>query len=162
MRYYDLKRYWRKVKPHLDNPLVQSTLVTDFNKFTFGRWEQRFLPGMLPCQFESCDWASSHRGRRPAYWSYTKHAACHWLVNFELELAQCVLPDSPWRIISSDAHSTVWDGAELLFNFTWQALGLTPEQCFTAAYEGDELAVGEHLSVAYADHYSVTKITACK
>ena len=42
-----------------------------------------------------------------------KHAACHWLVNFALELAQLVEPDRKWRIITSDKHSTVWDGGDM-------------------------------------------------
>ena len=42
---------------------------------------------------------------------------CHWLVNFSLRLAERVDPDRPWRIITSDSHSTVWDGYDLLFDF---------------------------------------------
>jgi len=42
IKYYDLSKNWRKVRPHLDNPRVAETLVRDFNKFTYGRWRQRF------------------------------------------------------------------------------------------------------------------------
>ena len=44
------------------------------------------------------------------FWKYCKHAACHWLVNFTLELAQVVKPKHIWRIITLDEHSTVWGG----------------------------------------------------
>src|SRR5215470_4114609 len=92
IRYYDLRKNWRKVRPHLDNPRVVDTLVRDFNKFTYGRWRQRFTAGRYPREFESCDWDIGHRGRHPHFWKYVKHSACHWLVNFALELAQLVEP----------------------------------------------------------------------
>jgi hypothetical protein len=57
MRYYDLSKNWRKVRPHLDNPRVVDTLVRDFNKFTYGRWRQRFTAGRYPREFES--WTST-------------------------------------------------------------------------------------------------------
>ena len=60
MKYYDLKRNWRKVKPHIDHPSVQKVLVRDFNKFTYGRWRQKFEPGMKSADFESSDWQYEH------------------------------------------------------------------------------------------------------
>ena len=80
IKYYDLSKNWRKVRPHLDNPRVAETLVRDFNKYTYGRWRQRFTAGRYPCEFESCDWRFERRGRPPHFWRYVKHAACHWLV----------------------------------------------------------------------------------
>ena len=73
MQYYDLKRNWRRVRPHLSDPKVSDTLVRDFNKFTCGRWQQEFLPGMVPHQFEVLRLVIGHRGRQPAFWQYTKH-----------------------------------------------------------------------------------------
>ena len=131
MQYYDLKRNWRRVRPHLSDPKVSDTLVRDFNKFTCGRWQQEFLLGMVPHQFESYGWWCEHRGRLPAFWQYTKHSACHWLVNFSLELAMASVPDRTWRIITSPGHSTVWDGDSLLFDFNFQAMGISPAECLT-------------------------------
>jgi len=48
IKYYDLRRNWRKVKRHLDNPRVADTLVRDFNKYTYGRWRRRFTAGRHP------------------------------------------------------------------------------------------------------------------
>ena len=82
MRYYDVQKNWRKVKPYLDDPVVKAVLVRDFNKFTFGRWDKTFTDDKTPHQFESCDWSLS-RGRpgpMPAYRWYVKHSVCHWLV----------------------------------------------------------------------------------
>ncbi len=50
----------------------------------------------------SCDWGWDRRGRPPKYWDYVKHGACHWLVNFNLELANLAKPKRIWRILMSD------------------------------------------------------------
>ena len=88
----------------------------------------------------------------PAFWQYTKHAACHWLVNFTLKLAERVEPERPWRILSSQDHSTVWDGGRLLFDFNFQAMGITPQECFRLTNE-NELEPGELLHVHLAEHW---------
>jgi hypothetical protein len=155
-KYYDLKRNWRKVRRHIEHPEVQALLVRDFNRYTWGRWRQKFELGMKPSQFESCDWQFEHRGKRPAFWAYTKHAACHWLTNFSLRLAQLVEPKRQWRIITSQKHSTVWDGDSFLFDFNFQALGISPQECFETAYE-KELQVGKRLRVYLAEHYTRDK-----
>ena len=112
MRYYDLSKNWRKVRPHLNNPKVVETLHRDFNRYTYGRWRQKFPSdcGQHPFDFESCGWWCEHRGRRPQYWQYCKHAACHWLVNFNLErLAQrrVILFFWPMRASSANQISIV-------------------------------------------------------
>jgi hypothetical protein len=142
--YYDLKRNWRKVRRHIEHPEVQAMLVRDLNRYSWGHRRKKFEPGMKPSQFESCDWQLRHRERLPAFWAYTKHAACHWLVNFTLRLAQLVEPKRQWRIITSQKHSTVWDGERLLFDFNFQAMQISPEQCFALAY-GKELEPNELL-----------------
>jgi len=143
MRYYDIKRYWTKrIEPHLGDGKLNAVLVRDFNKFTTGNWNQPFTHGQFPRDFESCDWWIEHRGSEPRYWRYVKHAACHWLVNFNLRLAQLVAPNRPWRILTSDAHSTVWDGKQTLFEFNFLALGISADDCFALACV-DHLPVGK-------------------
>jgi hypothetical protein len=160
MRYYDLRanNWTRKVQPHLDDPELQQILVRDFGKFTWGRWEQQFEPGDVPRDFESCDWDLSVRARRPRFWDYCKHAACHWLANFSLKLATLAEPSRPWRIVTSDEHSTVWDGSDTLFDFNYNAMKISPDVCFKAAKHGanaEELQPGAYLEVHLAEHYSV-------
>lgn len=105
MRYYPIARNWsRKIAPHLGDREANRLLLRDFNKFTYRRWHQRFEPGMLPHQFESCDWWCRHRGRMPRFWLYVKHSACHWLVNFNRRLASLAEPERQWRIVSSPEH----------------------------------------------------------
>ena len=134
MRYYDLQRQWTKrIEPRLGDRRLNAILVRDFNKFTSGNWNAPFTRGQFPRDFESCDWWCGHRGPEPRYWSYVKHSACHWLVNFNLRLAQLVEPGRPWRIVTSDAHSTVWDGKQTLFEFNFLALSIAADDCFALA-----------------------------
>jgi hypothetical protein len=162
MRYYDVQKNWsRKIKPHLANETVQAILVKDFNRFTYGRWRKPFLPGMTPHEFESCDWWLDHRGRMPEYWNYVKHAACHHLVNFNRRLAELSEPKRDWRIVTSQAHSTVWDGAETLFDMQFLALGVDPDEAWALARDnGRVLPVGKNLVVHFAEHWQIEKDTA--
>lgn len=157
IRYYDLKRHWTKrIVPHLANPELNRILVEDFNKFTFGRWRKPFLPGEYPADYETCLWDIDRRGPRPRYWRYVKHAACHWLANFALRLATVAEPTRPWRILTSDRHSTVWDGRRTLFDLNFMALGIEAQQTFELAYE-QELLVGELMEVHFAAHFSTER-----
>jgi len=148
MKFYPVVKNWtRKICQHLENPDLQKVLVSDFNKYTTGRWGERFRLGQYPDQFESCDWRWSVRGKHPRYFQYVKHGACHWLVNFNLTLAQLVEPKKEWRIVTSRIHSTVWDGEHTLFDLNGLALfkGGAPE-CFVLAALAPgsrELALGE-------------------
>jgi hypothetical protein len=113
---------------------------------------------MVPHEFESCDWWTEHRGPIPSYWQYVKHAACHWLVNHNLELAKAVVPDSEWRILTSELHSTVYNGHGVLFDFNFCALGISPEEAYRMARDGGNgkiLKPGEHLTVHYAEHCGI-------
>jgi hypothetical protein len=145
MRYYDVVRNWgRKIKPHLSDPEVQAVLVRDFNRFTFGRWGREFKAGMKPRDFESCDWEWDRRGRHPEYWGFVKHSACHWVVNFNLKLAERAEPKTLWRIVSSRKHSTVWDGKETLFDMQFLALEVDPDEAwFLARTKGRALPIGK-------------------
>lgn len=160
MKYYPFVKNWHKIKPHLQNKVVQDVLVRDMNRFTKGRWGTEFKPGMLPEDVESCDWRyePGRKGRRPAYWAYVKHSACHWLVNFNLELANLVEPKKQWRILTTQKHSTVWDGEETLFDMNFSALGIPAKQAYNMA-KRKELPIGKRLMVYYADHYSIEKVS---
>lgn len=157
-QYYPIAKRWsRKIKPHLTDAEAQRLLVRDFNKFTFGRWGKPFLPGMTPHEFESCDWWIDHRGRMPEYWNYVKHSACHWLVNFNRRLATLAEPKREWCIVSSQDHSTVWDGHDTLFDMNFTALQVDPDEAWTlATTNGRILPPGNNLICYLADHYSRT------
>ena len=149
MKYYSPVKSWQTIKRHLGNEEVNRVLCEDFNKYTFGRWNQKFSRGQVPREFETCDWDVDYEGRHPGYWAYVKHAACHWLVNFNLALAKLVDPERPWRIITSVKHSSVWDGDKMLFDFNFLALGVPADEAFEMAYKR-VLPVGTYLEVGYA------------
>jgi hypothetical protein len=153
MEYYDLSKNWRIVKRHLGDTELNEVLVRDFNKFTFGRWCDEFTHGRLPSEFDIHDW---RRGRERAFWKYACWSACHWLVNFNLRLAMLVRPELSWRIIISKEHSTVWDGEDTLFEFSFQAMGVKPQECFELAYE-TELEPGKYATFDLAQHWIVEK-----
>ena len=150
MEYYDLKKHWtKKVVPHLNKLQVLQALVKHFRQVSLALHNNKeFVAGMLPCQFDSCDWRFEHRGKPPRFWDYTCHGKCHWLVNFNLELAKLVLPERPWRIITSDNHSTVWDGESMLFEFNFLALGIPPNECYFLAHKR-VLRIGKDLRTYY-------------
>lgn len=152
IHYYPFIRKWYRIRPHLNNPDFRSILESDFKKFTMGRWGEKFGPGDYPADFESCWWYPNRPGRWPAYWQFVKHAACHWLVNSNLKLAELSEPKRSWRILTSKWHSTVWDGELTLFDMNYSAFGVAPEDAFLDAY-GRELKPGSQLIVGSAAHY---------
>jgi hypothetical protein len=153
LRYYDIRRHWTKrIEPHLGDEALNTILVCDFNKFTYGRWREWFKRGDYPFDFESCDWWLIRRRPHPPFWRYVKDSACHWLVNFNLRLAQLAERGRPWRILTSDDHSTVWDGDRTLFDLIFLAQRVPPEECFRRA-NVMELPVGRRLKVYLAEHH---------
>ena len=159
LRYYDFSRHWTKrIVPHLADQELNEILVRDFNRFTYGTWRKRFKPGDMPHDFESCDWWLSHKGPMPRYWKYVKHSACHALVNFNLRLASLAEPGSPWRILTSDEHSTVWDGGLILFDLNFSAMGIEPSEAFALATAegGRRLRPGKYRRVYMYPHWSET------
>jgi hypothetical protein len=83
---------------------------------------------------------------------YTCYSACHWLVNFNLRLASLAEPQRPWRILTSDRHSTVWDGALTLFDLNFRAFGVPPEECFLLANQR-QLPIGRYRRVSFAPYW---------
>ena len=134
-RLYDLEANWPKVEPHVEHPDVQAVLARDLNVYLASRHHSlRYNPDeMYPIDCDDTDWGYSWRfadDYAPDFWFYTVCHACHWLVNFNLLVAQRAEPDRPWRIMTSDGHSTVWDGDQTVFDFNDLAMGVTPPKDF--------------------------------
>jgi hypothetical protein len=148
MVYYDLVKNWHKIAPHLSNPELNDVLVRDFNRYNLGRTGQMFTPGMTPQQLHE-QWLQYEKevngneydpreGPPQPHWRFVKHAACHWIVNFELKLAQLVEPHRPWRILAGDEHSSVYDGDHTMFEFNFSTFGTPPEECYKLAFDGSD------------------------
>ena len=150
-RYYDLKKNWRKVEPHLRDPVLNDILVEDFDQFTMGRWNVPFPEDLYPVDFEDCQWwPDDPKFKFSPYMRYVKYGAGHWLVNFALRLAMLVEPNREWRIITSSKNSTVWDGCDTLFEFNWQAFGVPADMCFRSAHD-EVLRPGEFMDAGFPE-----------
>jgi hypothetical protein len=135
MRYYDLKKHWtKKIQPHLADKELNDILVRDMNKLS-SLWGEPFVHGMFPWEFDQSDWVWERRGRPPRFWKYIQLGSCHWLVNFNLKLATLVEPQARWRIVTSDEHSTVWDGEQTVLDFNSLAVGIPAQECFDLAFK---------------------------
>lgn len=158
MKYYPFVKKWAKIKPFLTDKTFNDVLHRDFNKYTMGRWGIEFKRGEFPETHESCSWSWDRKGRHPEYWKYVKHAACHWLVNANLELAKLVEPSKEWQIITSELHSTVWDGNDILFDMNFSALQVDPQEAFDLAYnDGTLMPIGKRMRVYLAENWQTTR-----
>ena len=159
-KYYDLQRHWtRKIVPHLKDKALNGILVRDFNKFTMGRWNRPFVQGNWPEEFDATDWRGGRRDPRPRYFRYANYLCSHWLVNFQLRLAELAEPNKGWRIVTSEMWSTVWNGQETLFEFTLQATGESADwarKMATDAGGSRVLPIGQQLELRSARHYSIS------
>jgi hypothetical protein len=157
IRHYSVVKNWKKIQDNIYHPDAQSILEHDFNKYTQGRWGLRFELGEFPGIYDDCGWQIGRRGRTPEYFQYVKPGACHWLVNFYLTVAMLTTPSKDWRILTSDEHSTVWDGQKTVFDPNFLAIGVSaPETYKMARFGGEELAVGEYLEVGYPMQFELT------
>jgi hypothetical protein len=128
MKYFDILSNWQRIRPHLAEPEIIIVLQRDLNKYALGRWGFPFATGALPKDYDCCDWRKG-REPNPAFWDYVCHGASHWLVNFNLKLAQRV-ERRDWQIVTSPCHSSVWDGEETWFDFNLSALEVPPDDVF--------------------------------
>lgn len=139
MKYYDVSKNWtKKISPHIAD--VYDILINDFNEFLIDNAKDRNLPypikftlGEHPFDYESVGWYLHRKGPLPRYYGFTRHGACHYLVNTNLKLITLAEPSKTWKIITSTKHSTVWDGDQTLFDINYFAYEVSPEECFKTA-----------------------------
>jgi hypothetical protein len=136
MRAYPVEDRLYMFRPHFDNPVVQQVLLHDINICTLALLGEHIMACDLPKNFEH-------------YWActYKFYEACECLVNTHMTLLSLVQPNKKWRIVTSELHSTVWDGADELFDPCEEYFGSACE-CFTRAgcqNESIVLAPGELL-----------------
>jgi hypothetical protein len=157
VNYYPIQQRWRRLGPIYRSPLAAAIWHPDMERYAqqraadYGYPHQAtpYQPGQLPQDYETCDWRwSGRRGPQPAYWGWVCHSACHWLAGLNLFVAQRAEPDREWRIVTSDRHSTVWDGADTLFDANFLALGIHPDEAWSLAGQrpdSEVLPIGQPL-----------------
>ncbi len=163
LRYVEISRHWRKIKPHLLHPNAEGIWRANMKDYAEQRAEKykykfRFRHGdyQTPSDFDSCDWRwCGHVGRRPEYWLWVCHSACHFLVDLNLFVAVQSFPGFEWRIVSrtgggeQNSHSTVWNGDEsdpLLFDMNFSALKVPAKQTWETAIRGRVLKPHDFLN----------------
>ncbi len=152
--YFDIKARWRSLKPVFESDTARSIWEPCLLEYAHQRAENygyTFRPredDATPSHYDSCDWRCDHKGRMPAYWDYACHSACHWVADLALFVAQSKLPSEDWRIVTSQKHSTVWNGDcenPLLFDINFSAIGVDASEALKLAAKGRELKVGKYL-----------------
>ena len=98
---------------------------------------------LRPCHFEASDWRVESRTPQPPWTEWVCTTACHRLVALNLWVITQV-DDGAWRIVSSDAHSTVWDGGSRLFDPNFDALGISAQEALRRA-EGVRTSYVNHV-----------------
>ena len=151
-KYYDIQKNWRKLKPLYEQDSVlflsycemeahAEARLTDFNKeneadgiaHRYSYEPKTFTKDLRPWDYESCDWMCYYDkpGRKPGYFQWVRHSACHWIVNANYLVITELEPNHPWQIVESDFHSTCVDVSRgLMFDTNFLALGISAEECY--------------------------------
>jgi len=148
MKHYPIVRNWKRIYENVFDDEAQEVLWCDFNQYTEEVWGIEFDPEEFPAMYADDGWRFGKKGRPAQYWDWIKPGACHWLVNFYLRLAILTEPSRKWRIVSSQKHSTVWDGDVTIFDPNYLALRVTAQETYRRArHRGVVLDIGEYLDV---------------
>jgi len=140
MKYVNLQRRWQQVGPYYRCETAKNIWTPEMTAYLYGRgvdygFPWKYKPIESPAAVDSCDWRWGHgrRGPQPGYWEYVCHSACHWIVNLHLWVACHIESQTPWQIVSSDKHSTVWDGKDRLWDGNFLALGVEAKEAWKLA-----------------------------
>lgn len=154
LSYFPIQKRWRRVGPIYRSDEAREVWLWEMVAFDEARCEERGLDFKLPNEeeidfpryFDSCDWrfCRDKPGPTPEFWNYACHSACHWTANLSLFVAQKAEPKRPWRLVSSNAHTTCWDGSEMLWDTNFMALGVPPNEAWELANDQPD---SKHLEV---------------
>lgn len=154
--YVDITKKWSKLKSLFQSKEARDIWEPCLREFTQIECKKRgkeypvaFYEGenARPCWHDG-DWRCG-TSRPPEWWNYACGKACHWVADLALFVAQAGLKREQWRIVTSQKHSTVWNGDcenPVVFDLNFSALGIPPSEALLfAARRGRELKVGEYL-----------------
>jgi len=154
--YVNITAKWQRLKPAFQSKEARDIWEPCLREFSQSEAFERgreyrvdFYEGKnaRPCWHDG-DWRFGHGRRIPEWWDYACGKACHWIVDLALFVAQSKLKSEEWRIVSSQKHSTVWNGDcenPLLFDINFLALGVPAKEALSLAATGRELKVGKYL-----------------
>lgn len=113
---------------------------------------------LYPNQMCTLDWDYClPPGRRPNYHRFVLPMACHWRAKLDLALAQRLMPDLDWYVVSAEKHTAVMAPAEqLIFDLTYYAMEVSAQSALESmfgeqldstnydVYEPEEFEYSEH------------------
>lgn len=155
LKYFPIVKHWKRLRP-----LFRSATAEQFWRLNLrDHAEQRASQHKLkhkhnesryrrPSDYDSCDWRFNRPGRKPEFWDYCCHSACHWLVDMNLWVAMRAFPEVPWRVVTHNKHSTIWNGDTenpVLFDLNFLALEVTAKDAWKLASKGRFLKPGNVL-----------------
>lgn len=158
--YYPIQRRWRRLRQLYECDVVLEVMYEQMEVFAKVQAEiggqayrpRPFTRNLRPADYERCDWwrrSFGRRGPHPSYWAWCCLSACHWLATPNLFVISMLEPARPWQIATSDKHSTVVDlERKLIFDTNWQALQVSPEDCWQKAvvsHSSRLLPVGQYM-----------------
>lgn len=132
VQYYDVAKNWHTLSKFLDDPEFIHVIGADLNKYSIWYSGVPFKHGQLPSSIEP-EW-DLRASLAPDYWRYAFPGACHWVVNGYLRLISLAEPERPWRIISSQRDSTVWDGDKTIFDITYYVFEQPAQDAFRFSF----------------------------
>jgi hypothetical protein len=141
--YYPIQKRWRRLRPLYESDTAAEIWLPEMFAYQQARMEDfgvtygypALTPELRPEDWESMDWRYGRRGPQPGYFRFVCAGACHWLCSLNLLVAVKAEPSRPWRIVTSQKHSTVWDGDTTLWDLNFAALGIDPDLCWKDAAE---------------------------
>ncbi len=175
-QFFPIQANWRKLSPIYNSEIAFKIWKPCMNEFATERAEDSGFPHNeqtrhnRPQGYDSSDWMCNYDetrrkpGRRPGYFDFVCHRACHWLADLNLFAACSAFPDVPWRITRGKKHTTVWNGdfqMPVVFDLNYLAMRCSPKDCLEGAWGEEELRPGEPLKaylfedvLEQEDHYA--------
>lgn len=144
LKHYNLSRNWHKFSP--EAPVARQRLDRDlriyahhraleaedhYRKLGYKNYSSSigYEVGTMPAELDSRCYAIK-AGRPKGYADYILGGGCHWVCNWLLSCIEQVEPNKPWRIVTSDLHTCLWDGNRVLLDITYQGLDLSIEDSY--------------------------------
>jgi hypothetical protein len=144
IRFYDIQANWRRLrdlfysKYNLYDLYIRMESFEKLRKEEYGyEYKPReFTLDLRPVFYDYYSWRSrrNKRGRMPAFWDFACQSACHWVNAWAMEcICSEMYTEFRWRLVTSDKHTTIWDGDKTLFDINFLALGISPEEAWELA-----------------------------
>jgi hypothetical protein len=148
MRHLNYSKYWPNARHLLNDKTYLDNAYIDTMSYIYDHEYKRNWPRddrLLPGDWEGTGYLHETR-KRAEYWRFALLNACHFLTNNYLYLAQTFDPNRDWRIICNTRHSTIWDGADTIFDLQYGKINYSADQCYKTATSGKyaELPVGKY------------------